>query len=59
MHCLAFNTRNRNLLACGDSNGMVHVWKLPSDMTQNRTGNDDKVLYELVGAQRNNFLPIW
>uniref|UniRef100_A0A7S2LKP7 Uncharacterized protein n=1 Tax=Leptocylindrus danicus TaxID=163516 RepID=A0A7S2LKP7_9STRA len=50
MHCLAFNTRNRNLLACGDSNGMVHVWKLPSDMTQNRTGNDDKVLDELNDA---------
>ena len=30
----SFNSKVRNLLASGDSNGLVHIWRLPLDMVR-------------------------
>lgn len=35
--CLAFNCRNPNLLAVGNTNGTVGVWHLSSDLTEQST----------------------
>ncbi|EPY39335.1 WDcontaining protein 34 [Angomonas deanei] len=32
--CLRFNPSSPEFVAAGDTNGTVHVWKLPSDLTQ-------------------------
>ena len=36
---LAFNGKVRNLIAAGDANGVVHVWRLPQDLVSPSQGD--------------------
>lgn len=38
VHTVAFNPRMRSFLACGDSNGLVHVWNLSWGLANVRPG---------------------
>ena len=43
MHSLAFNGKTRNLIAGGDANGVVHVWRLPGDLVSRNGGEKAEV----------------
>ncbi|XP_073397219.1 cytoplasmic dynein 2 intermediate chain 2 isoform X1 [Dendrobates tinctorius] len=49
VHCLEFNRVQTKLLAAGDSTGLVKIWQLSSDFTEQGAG-EMKVLEELATA---------
>ncbi|XP_077140493.1 cytoplasmic dynein 2 intermediate chain 2 isoform X2 [Ranitomeya variabilis] len=49
VHCLAFNRAQTQLLAAGDGSGVVKIWQLSSDFTEQKA-REMKVLEELAGA---------
>lgn len=38
---LAFNGKVRNLIAAGDKNGVVHVWRLPQELVGRSQGGEE------------------
>ncbi|CAJ0968272.1 unnamed protein product [Ranitomeya imitator] len=49
VHCLEFNRAQTQLLAAGDGTGVVKIWQLSSDFTE-QGAREMKVLEELAGA---------
>jgi len=49
MHAIAFNKSIQSLFAAGDSDGMIHVWKLPQQLTCN-TNKDTMMLNDFVST---------
>jgi WD40 repeat protein len=43
MNCVSFNHKIRNLVAAGDENGIVHVWKLPQELVSGPGGEKAEI----------------